>query len=125
MNNSIAILQINPSENLALILQENPNGRMEWHFTRGSGSNGLGTFNYVATPAPHINCYDNRSQVVMILYGVPSRPQGAFPFLMADQPPNNVSGELDVMGENMPLQVSTYNWSVQQVVPSAIIQTAR
>jgi len=124
MNNSRAILQITPSENLTLTLQENTNGRMEWHLTIGSGSNNFGTFSYVTIPTPRIFCYDNRSRVVMILHGVPSRPQTAFPFLMADQPPQNVSGELDVMGENMPLRMSTYNWSVRQVIPSGCVQAA-
>ena len=125
MNNSTAILEIAQTEGLRLVLQENPNGRMEWHLTHGNAPNNSGIFNYVTIPVARITCYDNRSRIVMILHGVPSRPQAAFPFLLADQVPPCASGELDVMGENMPLRASTYNWSVQQVVPSARIQTAR
>ena len=128
MGNARVILQINTPGNLSLILQEIHSGHFQWHFTVGSGQNGLGIFRYIPIPTSHIVFYDNRSRVVMRLYGVPSRPQDVFPFLLEDQ--GNIyspalSGELDVIGENLPLRVNTYTWSVWQVIPSSNFQTAQ
>jgi hypothetical protein len=124
MNNAIAILQIAAPGSTSLILQSNPNGNLEWHFSPRSGENSFGNFRYETVPVARIIFYDNRRRVVMMLYGVPVRPQNAFPFRMEDQR-NNLSGELDVMGENLPLRVNTYTWSVRQAIPSGHVQTAR
>jgi hypothetical protein len=126
MNNSRAILTINPSENITLTLQSSPGVGLLWHFTRGSGFNGAGVFSVQTIPVARINCFDSQnSRLVMTLEGIPSRPRAEFPFLMEDQRNPPASGNLIISVENLPLARGDYTWTVYQVVPSAYVQSAR
>jgi hypothetical protein len=116
MNNTRAILQINPSENLTLTLQSNPGVGWQWHFTTGSGANGSGLFRIVTSPTARIICRDSQSRDVMVLERIPARAPGSFPFLMEDQTSTR-SGNLNVLAPNLPLSSGSYTWTVYQVIP--------
>lgn len=125
MNNSRAILTINPSENITLTLQSTPGVGLQWHFSQGSGRNSMGFFSVQTVPVARINCFDSQGQIVMTLEGIPSRPGAEFPFLMEDQRNPPASGTLIISAGNLPLARGDYSWTVYQVVPSAYVQGAR
>lgn len=126
MNNSRAILLINPSENITLTLQSTPGVGLQWNFSPGNGRNSSGLFSVQTIPVSRINCFDSQnSRVVIILEGIPSRPRAEFPFLMEDQGNPPASGSLIIAADNLPLTRGDYRWTVYHVVPSAYIQTVR